>query len=378
LLRLPGLLVATAVFLAVAAPWPLVMLAYDGLDESRKTWFQRFVVYDLLGRVGVGVHGDRGGLEYYVRYLGFGMVPWAGFVPVAAFEGLQAVRQRATDRASAFNVVVVVWFFVVFLFFAATTTKFHHYALPAVVPAALLVGFLLDRLATAGARHWVVVGGFAAITTAIVLRELQASPWEWLDLFTYHYKGYKPEYYFPVDTIDAIAVPGTALTLPLFRVMPVVLGVFAIGAPLLLLAWWLWRGRATAAESLLDVPAGVSRPLITGLVVGAVQVVLARASAHWSQRWLLQTYFDLRQGNEKLIAYQMDWKGETFYSKNHEIQIKKNAADLRLLVAEPGREFVLVQTDRFDGLKAALGKNGESRVTVVDKSNAKWLLVTVD
>jgi hypothetical protein len=68
LLRLPGLLVATAVFLAGAAPWPLVMLAYDGLDESRKTWFQRFVVYDLLGRVGVGVHGDRGGLEYYVRH----------------------------------------------------------------------------------------------------------------------------------------------------------------------------------------------------------------------------------------------------------------------------------------------------------------------
>ncbi len=411
LLRMPGVVAATAVFLAVGAPWPLVMLAYDGLDESRKTWFQRFVLYDLLGRVGVGVHGDRGGLEYYVRYLGFGMVPWAGFVPVAAFEGLHTVRQRATDRAAAFNVVVVVWFFVVFLFFAATTTKFHHYALPAVVPAALLVGFLLDRLATAGARHWVVVGGFAAITTAIVLRELQTSPWEWLDLFTYHYKGYKPEYYFPVDTIDAISVPGIASTLPLFRVMPVVLGVLAIGAPVVLLLWWLWRGqpidaadqstfhsphvvgtsaaavasRKSAPASLLDVPAGLSRPLITGLVVGAVllsvgavQVVLARASAHWSQRWLLQTYFDLRQGDEKLIAYQMDWKGEAFYSKSHEIQIKKNAADLRLLVAEPGREFVLVQTDRFDGLKAALGKNGESRITVVDKSNAKWLLVTVD
>lgn len=385
LLRMPGLLVATLVFVAVSAPWPLVMLVYDGLDESRKTWFQRFVVYDLLGRVGVGVHGDRGGLEYYVRYLGFGMVPWAGFVPVAAFEGLQTLRQRASDRAAAFNVVVVVWFFVVFLFFAATTTKFHHYALPAVVPAALLVGLLLDRLATAGARHWVVVGGFAAITSAIVLRELQASPWEWLDLFTYHYKGYKPEYYFPVDTIDLLTVPGTGLTFPLFRVMPVVLGVLALGAPLVLLAWSRWRGPRADADSLLDVPAGLSRPLITGLVVGAVllsvgavQVVLARASAHWSQRWLLQTYFEMRQGNEKLIAYQMDWKGETFYSKNHDIQIKKNAADLRLLVAEPGREFVLVQADRFEGLKAALGRNGESRVTVVDKSNAKWMLVTVD
>ncbi|HEY1099069.1 MAG TPA: glycosyltransferase family 39 protein, partial [Myxococcota bacterium] len=51
-LRWRSLGLAIAVFVVVAAPWPLVMLAYDGLDESRKTWFQRFVLYDLLGRVG--------------------------------------------------------------------------------------------------------------------------------------------------------------------------------------------------------------------------------------------------------------------------------------------------------------------------------------
>jgi len=74
----------------------------------------------------------------------------------------------------------------------------------------------------------------------------------------------------------------------------------------------------------------------------------------------------------------MDWKGETFYSKNQDVQVKKNAADLRLAVQRPGREFVLVQTDRFDNLKSALGRSWESRLQVVDRSNAKWFLVLVD
>jgi hypothetical protein len=73
----------------------------------------------------------------------------------------------------------------------------------------------------------------------------------------------------------------------------------------------------------------------------------------------------------------MDWKGETSYAKNTEFQVKKNVADLRLAIDRPGRDFVLVQTDRLEGLKTAL-RGGEARITVVDKSNAKWLLVAVD
>jgi hypothetical protein len=39
---------------------------------------------------------------------------------------------------------------------------------------------------------------------------------------------------------------------------------------------------------------------------------------------------------------------------------------------------VLVQTDRLDNLKNALGRSWEPRLQVVDRSNAKWLLVLVD
>lgn len=389
----PGLLWATAVFLLVAVPWPLVMLAYDGLDEARKTWFDRFIRYDLLGRVGAGVHGDRGGIEYYVRVLGFGMVPWIGLVPIAVVDGLNGLRTAASSREERLLAVASVWACGTFLFFSLTTTKFHHYALPFVVPAALLVGHLLHRVADAAPRAQLVVGGFAVIVGAIVLRELSSSPWEWPDLFTYHYKGYKPEYYFPVERLDLIEFAGAtgskgqALTMSAFSLLPAVAGALALALPVVLGLWQWGRGSRTGGvlADLLDVKASVGRGFIVGAVVGAtvlsvvaVQGFMGRVSQHWTQRHLLQTWHALREGDQPLIAYQMDWKGETFYSKNAEIQIKKNAADLRLAVGRSGREFVLVQADRLEGLKTALGRGADSRVTVVDRSSAKWLLVVVD
>lgn len=383
----PALVTGLAVFFAVGAPWPLTMLAFDGVDDQRKTWFQRFVLYDLLGRVGAGVHGDRGGVEYYVKYIGLGMLPWSGFVPFAFFDAVSAVRQRLTaglDQSARFTLYLGVWAFVCFCFFAGTTTKFHHYILPFVVPAAFLVG----RFVAAAADHKgaaVVAVALAGVVTILFARDLAAEPWEWIDLFTYHYKGYKPDYYFPVDTLDVIPLPEIGAwkageTVSLYRVMPLVFGFGFVGVVALALVFVRGRGALAALFDVDDAPAA-------GVVVGAVaaaalvavlavQVFWARSSQHWSQRWLFETVYSMRQPGDGIIAYQMDWKGETFYGKNTEIQIKKNASDLRAALDRPGRDFVLVQTDRFDSLKTAVG--AKNRVTVVDKSNAKWLLVLVE
>jgi hypothetical protein len=390
LLVRPALPLAAAVFFALGAPWPAVMLAFDGLDEQRKTWFARFVLYDLLGRVGAGVHGDRGGVEYYVRTAGLGLFPWSGFVPLALFDAFGALRSRRGDRAWRFTVFVVVWALVVFLFFTATTTKFHHYILPFAVPAALLVGRLLDSLA-AQATGRVAAVALATALSALFLRDLVAAPWEWIDLFTYHYKGYKPEYYFPLDAIDPAHLPfpagARAKVVSWFEIGPALCGGFALiaGFTAAVFVRPLPPGRTGPLSRLLDVVSAPGRGVVLGAVLGAlvvavfaVHVFLARASQHWSQRWLFATYQEMRQPDEPIIAFQMDWKGETFYSKNQDIQVKKNAADLRLAVQRPGREFVLVQTDRLDNLKNALGRSWEPRLQVVDRSNAKWLLVLVD
>jgi 4-amino-4-deoxy-L-arabinose transferase-like glycosyltransferase len=378
----PAALSCTVLFLAVAAPWPIVMAFFRGLDDQRKTWVQRFIFYDLLGRVGPGAHGDRGTFEYYARYAGFGMFPWSGFLPPALFAAASAARAPRSS-AQRFTVLVAVWAIVTFVFFAATTTKFHHYILPLCVPAALLVGRWLDRVLEDPSLASPVVALFGVSIAVLIGRDLVTEPWQLADLFTYHYKSYKPEYYFPADPewrfglsvacfgAAAIVAAGIALDMLRRRQARATAGSSrSIGA-------WLWNivlGRP--AERSGFVAATLAASVLFGIF--AVQVYFNRASQHWSQRALFETYASMRAPGEPLIAFQMDWKGETFYGKNQEIQIKKSGVDLKKAVERPGREFILVQTDRFGGLKNALGKELEPKIRVVDRSNQKWYLLVVD
>lgn len=372
----PAALSCTALFVAIAAPWPIVMSVFAGLDEQRKTWFQRFVLYDLLGRVGQGAHGDRGTFEYYLRYAGFGMFPWSGLVPPALFAAAEA--RSARTGAQRFTLLVAVWAIVVFAFFALTTTKFHHYIFPLTVPAALLVGRYLDRLLDEPERASILVAFFAVVVAVLIGRDLVHEPWQLIDLFTYHYKSYKPTYYFPPDLewrvglgvacFGAAAALAAGFVVDLARPAPP-----PAGPP----RRWLWSlvlGRRAPAEGFVLASVGAA----VFFAIFVVQVHWNRASAHWSQRAIFDTYYAMRNPGEPLIAFQMDWKGETFYGKNQDIQVKKSGADLKKLVERAGREFVLVQTDRFGGLKSALGKEYEAKIRVVDRSNQKWYLVLVD
>jgi hypothetical protein len=394
-LRRKAFITGGALYLAVALPWYVVMFFFKGLDEGRKTWFQRFVIYDLFGRIGVGVHGDRGTSEYYVKYLGMGLFPWTGAFPIAVFAAAQQRLSQKTERTAAerFTMLVVIWAVSYFAFFTLTTTKFHHYIFPVVVPAALLIGRWLDRLLDDERRVPVGIALFFFLVSLQFGRDLALEPWEFADLFTYHYKSYDPGYYFPADFgwPEGGWLPGLS-TMPwqgilgaacLAASMLILLGVFIdAGARRL----GLFEQIADAADAALtgarrSVNAGfVALALVAALVFGmfSVHVYYNRMSQHWSQRWMNQTYFRLANGPEPLLSYQMDWKGETFYWKNKDIQLKKSAADLKKELDKPGREFVLVQTDRYGGMKSALGKEYESRIKVVDRSNKKWYLVLVE
>lgn len=393
-LRRPALITGILLYVTISLPWYLVMTLFEGRDESRKTWFTRFVLWDLLGRIGSGVHGDRGTFEYYLRYLAFGMFPWSGFFPLALLKAVTAPLGSKSQRTTSkrFTLFVALWAAGFFVFFTATTTKFHHYIFPVVVPAALLIGWWLDDLLRSSKRIEVGLATVLVLGSILIARDLAAEPWQLIDLFTYHYKSWKPDYYFPVDV-----------------------------------NWHLWMGIATFATMLLfaqgvvrdqlsnhfsaktnladvhtdasDVTDQASRIVPTpgpsprapneNFVVGSllaacffsifvVHVYFNRMSQHWSQRWIFDTYYAMRQPGEPLISYQMDWKGETFYSHNSDIQIKKSATDLKKRVSQPGREFILVQTDRFNRIESALGATYKSKIKVVDRSNKKWFLVLVE
>jgi hypothetical protein len=99
-------------------------------------------------------------------------------------------------------------------------------------------------------------------------------------------------------------------------------------------------------------------------------------SHHWTQRDLFRRYYDYRKPGEPIAAYQMDWKGETFYSRNTVKQIK---ADSKLIdyIRLPGRKWVLVE----QGLRSRSVQQTAAGHPVEfydPEINAKLLLLSID
>jgi hypothetical protein len=100
-------------------------------------------------------------------------------------------------------------------------------------------------------------------------------------------------------------------------------------------------------------------------------------SHHWTQRDLFWRYYDRRAPGEPIVAYMMDWKGETFYSKNTVKQIKDSPARMAAFANLPGRKWALVEHPRLGLLRQAIGP--DHRIEQVDRDlNVKFVLVTID
>ncbi len=364
-LRHSGLITGILLFFFVAAPWYAVMWVFEGKDEERRTWYKRFILHDLLKRATKGVHGDKGNSAYYFTYFGWGFFPWSALFPVAFFKSLSRPwgLSQTSDPGERFLRLVGIWALMQMVFFTVVTTKFHHYIFPLVVPAALLVGLMLSDWLRK--KEPVSLGLLAAILfgTYILGRDLVKAPWELVDLFTYHYKNYKPEYYFPKD------LPwGEWIQVALVAVLVIsVLGVVFDRVT-------AWKTSHRYGNSIT-----VAGFVLAGLVFGifGAQIYFNRLAQHWGHNYLLKTYYENREEGEELIAYQMNWRGETFYAANQDDQAKKNE-QMRKSLKKPGRKFILTETKRLKNLKSVLGKEREKKMKIIDRSSKKWYLVLLE
>jgi 4-amino-4-deoxy-L-arabinose transferase-like glycosyltransferase len=129
--------------LAVAMPWFVAMCARHGWPFA-----DRLLFHDMFKRAFTHVHdtneGDDVGFRFYVWQLGYAMFPWTGLVPAALVHWLK--RPEGGDRRSDASIFLAMWFLFAFALFTLMLTKFHHYILPALPPAAMLTGVLLDEM----------------------------------------------------------------------------------------------------------------------------------------------------------------------------------------------------------------------------------------
>jgi 4-amino-4-deoxy-L-arabinose transferase-like glycosyltransferase len=421
LLRLE-IMTGVLVILGVALPWYVAMYIRHGSPFT-----DRLIFHDMFNRAFAHVHdtneGDDTGIRFYLWQLGYALFPWTGLAPLGLIWGFRRSDSAlsrmwnsltgndggSTGEGSAVgdaSVMLVMWFLFAFFLFTFMGTKFHHYIFPAVPPAAMLIGVVLDdvlgdkplvkrgkmlayalglglgaALATWGAsRAWpgtvfgaspapgttgnttmaFIIATVGLVVTALVsyalrsgdtgdeatssLRKVAADPdaapyrggvkgesveetrrrsheqvmvagavllgalvlvlvgrdlvikpegsdqpgaIRLLQLFTYNYRRAWP------DSLDFTAALG---------------GFTVIGATLsLAMAVRAFRRHAVAAFCAFAIV----------WAVWGIDVYMVKTSPHWGQHEVIEAYYKDRKGpDEQLVAYQMNWKGENFYTGN--------------------------------------------------------------
>jgi 4-amino-4-deoxy-L-arabinose transferase-like glycosyltransferase len=353
-----------AVFLAIAAPWYVVMSLFRGLDDESKSFAYRFWIHDHLKRLGEGVHSTTPGgtFDYFIKQLGFGLFPWVAALPGALGE-LARVRLVGRSRRDDLVLFSGLWAIVGYVMMSLSATKFHHYIFPAVPAFAILCAVFVDRLLEDGleAHLGALLLGLAAYV--VVAQSLWLEPSSLPDLYVYNYERPYPE----KELADLHRGFHLGPFLFSLAARPFFSALFAAGG-VALAAAWVWRARRAMAAVFVG--------LATAFALYASWVHWRELTPHWSQRDLFRTYLAERKSpDEPIVAYFMNWRGETFYSRNLVRQVQ-DANRMKELAERPGRKWVIVERSRYGALRQAVGPKPALRIA--DQSTNKFFLVAMD
>jgi len=420
----------------VCLPWYTAMVGRHGPPFT-----DRLLFHDMYKRAFVHVHdtntGDDVSFRYYLWQLGYGLFPWIG----AAAAGLLAFPREgneATSPKAEASALLALWFGVSFGLFSLSLTKFHHYVLPAVPAVAMLTGIALDRAlpreAPSGKR---LLGYLGALGLAALLL-----PYGALRLIPGSLTGRVPvPGAAPVVGGLCLLVAG-ALVFAAFRLWPApaveggdddryeraLSSVFAVGGAILVLLVgrdlfspddpdgparltelasynykriWPTTLDFTSVLLALSVAAAIATVLpifraarhhgvvlLTGAAFWAAiwgtNVYVPIVAPHWGQRETIFEYYRRRRGPEEpFVAYQMNWKGENFYTGNHVPAFVASGAKFKAFMEERREEgtkvmFFTTEHSRESSLKSDLGKVRRFERLTSKTLNNKFFLARVE
>jgi 4-amino-4-deoxy-L-arabinose transferase-like glycosyltransferase len=386
--------------------------------------------------------GDDVSFRYYVWQLGYGLFPWVGFGAAGLLWWLRYGNER-DDGRSEVMAFMALWFTIAFAMFAISLTKFHHYALPTVPPIAALSGVMLDRAlgraslfrpqgalgycAGLAASACLLVYGALRLFPGAFSGQLQGSqlppsaPWlacallacgSLLALYTVRRFGQADaaeDGSFSAKYERALlALVGAAAAVPILLVgrdlSTTVFSDIEGQARLLHLFTYNYR-RAWPSESLnfngiLSAFSVVCAALALGFAwpqlrrhafalfaavavlwtAWGLDVYLVQTAPHWGQRETILAYYTARKGPEEpFVAYQMNWKGENFYTGNRVPAFVSSGAKFKSWIAEQKKKgtkvmFFTTEHSRLASLKSELGPVKDFSVITDKTLNNKFAL----
>lgn len=427
-----------ALMLVVALPWYVQMFFRHG-----RPFIDRLILHDMFKRAFVHVHdtnkGDDTSFRYYIWQLGYGLFPWTGL----AATGLIWLGRSETDRDDPKTTTLwflFIWWLLAFGMFTITLTKFHHYIFPLVPPTAMLAGVALaqylPRALPAQRGRWLsYLALLAAGTTACVAGIVAWVPGSW--------NGHVPAQEAPSQPLLGISLLalGAALLGAAIRrsagapagipeserrlARPMLSALALTAGVLVLLAgrdlFTSFDGDVPGGARLLHLftynyartwPAGIdfTAPLaafaavatiaclgmaavrwhqhfalmlcFVGVLFSAwcVNTYLVELSPHWGQRETIAAYYQQRQSaQEPLVAYQMNWKGENFYTGNRMATFVSSGKKFKRWIEqqrERGKQTFYFTTEhtRLSRLKRELGEPEQFEVLTTKELNNKFAL----
>lgn len=361
---LPAVLISAVAMIVVAAPWHHAMIIRHGWAFWNELFGDNHWRRMMMGR-----HGDRGSFEYFLQQLGYGVLPWVALAPAALVT--MVMRKVDNERKQDVYWLGGIWFVAGYALVSLSMTKFHHYVLPAIPGLAIVIGCYIDDLLTrADARRAWLSALIGVPLLGIVFADLVSSRHaaeRFLWLFSYDYVHSPTGRPWP-SQLD-------------FRVgLSVLVGLTAVAT--LALGWKKFL-----------------RPAVIGLCVLSVamtfyllDVYMRDVAPYWSQKETLAEYYRHRRSpDEKLLAYSMYWRGETFYSENeiYDDPVKdertvfdQDGADDQMkdwIGRHRGRRvFVIYETTRRTHVQQLFPAEARPTFQVLYDKNNKFSLAQVD
>ncbi len=286
-------------FLLVAAPWYMAMIV-----RHSDAFINRFFIHDHIKRISVGVHGETGTFEYFTQQFGYAAFPWVALLPFAllAWPSLRVGSPDETPSQRSERTIrlfATTWALLSFALLAMMVTKFHHYVFPLIPPTAIILGLFLDDVWSKRIKKMGPIALVAAVIIVAVTMDLMAEPdkakgvlkgyAQLVGLFIYKYS--RP---YPADEAFDFSRP---------------LLVFGIIFTVLFLGWIVNKRRRTVLVLTFMAALAFNH--------WAVQHYMVQLAPHWTQKHLIDEYYQFRESPmERLVAFQMNWKGENFYTGN--------------------------------------------------------------
>ncbi|MFP4597015.1 MAG: ArnT family glycosyltransferase [Persicimonas sp.] len=363
MLKKVDLHIGIPIFVAVAFPWYAAMLT-----RHTQGFWNRFFVHDHFKRLASGVHQiDTGSFEHFVRWLGYGMFPWIAFVPAALGSFFSGKGLDMEDDRGRATLMLIIWATVAFTLFTLSSTKFHHYIFPVVPALAMLVAVAfddaLDRELPEPWPLYLVGVGILGVVAWDIIHDPQVLK----NLFTYKYdrrwddtwnSGFR-------WAIFWICVPG------------------AIGSML-----WLMRNRLVRRISL-----GLIFATSVGFAIFGLDVYMPGISSTWSQKGVWDAYYEQctrtdgppdahhfkRFCEQPIVAYKLNWRGESFYSQNEVIPIRDDDDfDHFLTEVGDGTFYGIMEMSRYrGGFQRELPQRFKGEACLVNDDNLKFKLIKV-